>query len=219
MNDPNATPTAVRERTLTVVGHGSVSATPDIATINVGIETRASTAAEASRRNNERMNAIVARLQELGIAEKDMQTSRYSLNLERSKPAGQESARLRYHVSNALWIKIRDLSRVSATLDALTAAGANQVWGVFFGIDDPAPLKAQARARAVEDARACAEDLARLAGVQLGPVLAVSEIAGARPAEPYGTSFAMLRLEQAGPHISAGETEEAYQVQVTFAIR
>ncbi len=210
-------------QTITVVGQGSVSVQPDIAQVSIGVETSSEAAAEAVKENEAQMEAILAALKEAGIAEKDIQTMNYSVYFERNPepmplPAVSESGEVKpqYRVSNMVNVTIRDLDKVGDVLDAVIEAGANNIWGVSFSLDDPKSAQADARTEAITDATARAEALAGLSGVKLGPVMSISEVIS-------GGSFPVpaLMVERAaagGGTISPGELEIGYQVQVTYFI-
>jgi len=219
MASPQAT---AGERSVTVLGRATVSGKPDLAQVSVGVETVAANVGEASQQNNAKMVALMAKLAELGIAEKDIQTSNFNISSERRPgPEGPETVN-QYRVSNMVQVKIRDLSRVGPVLDAAIAAGANQVWGVSFTIEDSSALEAEARIKAVEDARQRGEALAKLAKVQLGQVLAISEGGTVTPIYRYGLGGGGAAPEPAiavPVSISSGEVQVSYQVQVTYAIQ
>ncbi len=207
--------------TITVVGQGSVAIRPDIARVSVGVETSGEAISDAVAENETQMQALLAALKAAGIEEKDIQTMNYSIQLDRYpesmprvEPATSEPQPL-YRVSNMVNVTIRDLESVGDVLDAVVEAGANSIWGITFAVDDPSAAQADARADAIEDALARAGALAELSGVQLGPVMSVSEVVG-------GTSVpmpaAMERAVAAGGSISPGELEIGYQVQVTYFI-
>ncbi len=200
------------DRTLTVVGQASVSGKPDVALINVGVETFAATVGQATQQNSEKMAAVMARLKDLGIADKDIQTSNFNITFERQ---GYDLSSGQYRVSNTVQVKVRDPQQVSSTLDALIEAGANQVWGVSFTIEDQTALEDQARAKAMEDAQRRGADLAKLEGVQLGQILQMTENGTYGPI--YGGG-GYSKEAAAGP-FSPGEVEVSFQVQVTFAIQ
>ena len=111
------------ERSITVVGEGKVSVAPDVAEANVGVEVLAPTAEEATEEAKERMTAIMAALQKAGIAEKDIQTSNYSIYFERYPEvramveAGPSEVEGNYRVSNMVLVKIRDLDKIETVLD------------------------------------------------------------------------------------------------------
>ncbi|PKO23693.1 MAG: hypothetical protein CVU38_02870 [Chloroflexi bacterium HGW-Chloroflexi-1] len=217
-------------RTITVVGRGEVQAKPDVAHSNIGVEVTAPTVAEAMTDAKARMASILDALKKLGIAEKDIQTSNFSINFERQTPearmpmleqgapATTEAASGVYHVSNMVKVTIRDLDQVGAVLDAAVEAGANNVWGVYFGLDDTSILETQAREKAVADARARADSLARLTGVNVGNVIAVSEVIGSTPGADFSKALAMAYESSGGP-IEAGELTFSTQIQVVYAIR
>ena len=209
---------AQRERDITVVGVGRVNLVPDIAKINVGTETRASTVSEAKGKVDRQMEAIAIALEELGVVEKDIQTSQYSIYYEQEpyQPLARDEGaatepRGAYRVSSMLEVTVRDVAQAGDVLDGVVAAGANQVYGVNFTVSDDQKWQSQAREKAMADARARAVELAALAGVELGDVLSVSEIIGSG-----GVAFAERGM---GGGIAPGELEKSTQVQVTFAIR
>ncbi len=206
--------------TITVVGQGSVSIKPDIARVSLGVETSSATIGEAVEENETIMTSILEALESLGIEAKDIQTTNYSITLDRyPEPLLQESSsgesQLKYRVSNMVSVTIRDLDSVGDVLDAVLEAGANDIWGISFAADDPAEAQNEARADAIEDAMDRAGALAELNGVELGPVMSITEVVGSSPIQA-------VRLETAaaagGGAISPGELEIGYQVQVTYFI-
>ena len=169
------------------------------------------------------MEAILAALKDTGIAEKDIQTTNYSVYMERyPEPSplvgGAEAgeSKPQYRVSNMVNVTIRDLDKVSEVLDGVIEAGANNIWGVNFSLDDTETAQAEARTKAVADARARAQALAELSEVALGPVMAVSEVIGGSM-YPVPMAFESAMGGGGGP-ISPGEVEVSYQVQVTYFI-
>jgi uncharacterized protein YggE len=205
-------------RHITVVGIGEVSLVPDVANINLGAEASAETVSEAKAEVDRQIEAILTALTELGIADKDIQTSSYNIYLEREPVPvmreGEQNPQTRYHVSNTLQVTIRDIDIVGEVLDAVVEAGANQVYGVHFTVDDDDEWQSKARTVAVANARTRATELARLSGVELGDVLTVSEVIGAGPVP-------MVAYERAasGGGIAPGELRLSTQVQISFAIQ
>ena len=210
-------------QTVTVVGQGSVRLEPDVARVSLGLETMGETVGEAVEANGAKMASILTALEAAGIAEEDIQTTSYSVQLDRSAEpmpragsTGSDEPQPVYRVSNMVNVTIRDLDKVSETLDAVIEAGANNIWGVSFDLEDSTAAQADARAKAVEDAQARAESLADLGGVALGPVMSMSEIIGGG-----GVPVPMMAAERAmggaGP-ISPGEVEVSYQLQVSYFI-
>jgi uncharacterized protein YggE len=215
------TVTSQAAREITVVGVGHVSLVPNIAKINVGAETRASTVSEAKATVDEQMGAINAALKRLGVEQKDIQTSHYSIFYEQEpyQPFAREEGTAAepqgmYRVSSMLEVTVRDVEKAGEVLDAVVAAGANQVYGVSFTVSDDQKWQSQARTEAMADARARATELAGLAGVELGDILSVSEVIGGNMVVAYERA-----MGGGGGGIAPGELEMTTQVQVTFAIR
>ncbi len=210
-------------RTITVVGQGKASGLPTVAHINVGVQTSAPSAQEAMDANRAKMNALLAKIKSLGIAEKDIQTSNFSIYTEQRPvvPAtgkeDKEEYTVAYHVSNQVSLTIRDIAKLGDILDQAVAAGANNVYGVYFGMESTAELEAQAREKAIADAQARAEALASLSGVSVGEVLTISEVIGT----PGPVYYNLAKAEGMGgaTPIQPGEYEISLSVQVTYAIR
>ncbi|MFQ6001558.1 MAG: SIMPL domain-containing protein, partial [Anaerolineae bacterium] len=163
------------QNAISVSGEGRVSAEPDMAEIIIGVESRAPTAKEAASQNSEDMNEVVAVLGEMGIAEEDIQTVDYSIRAEIDYRGDEGPTVVGYVVTNAVRVKVRDLDLVGDLLDEVTEAGANNIYGITFTIEDPRPFQERAREMAVADARSKARQLAEAADVRLGDLLSLSE--------------------------------------------
>jgi hypothetical protein len=167
---------AADPRTIAMTGHGENRAAPDLAQVTAGVTTMAPTAAQALSANSSRMKTVFAALEKLGVAEKDIQTTNFFVSPQYSNGDNNAPRRLTgYQVNNDLTVRLADVARLGPALDALVAAGANQINGVSFSIQNSKPLLEKARADAVADARARAETYANAAGVSLGPILSISE--------------------------------------------
>ncbi len=223
---PQAIPSGEVSRTITVVGQGKVNVKPDVARAQIGVEVFAPTVKEATTKNREQMMAVQAALLKVGVAEKDIQTSNYSINFEQNMPIMMEPGikgsattepQGRYRVSNMVEVVIRDLDNIGAILDAAVEAGANSIWGVSFGLEDSSAAESEARAKAMANARAKAAELAKLAGVTLGDVVSVSEIIGG--SYPIVAFAAEVRGFGGSVPISPGELSIQTQLQVAFAVK
>ena len=208
--------------TITVVGQGSVRVVPNIAQITIGVETTATTVADGSTENQAKMKAVLAALKTVGIPEKDIQTTNYSISVNRNQDvqvpglATTGPMSTTYTVSNMVTVTIRDLTMVSEVIDATVEAGANNIWGISFTVDKPDVALADARAKAVADAKSRAEALAELGEVTLGPVMAMSEvISGGQTPVMYAVAD---RATGGGTAVSIGEVEVSYQIQVSYYI-
>ncbi len=217
--DQPAAPTTSLPRTITVVGEGTVSTTPDVAQIQVGVQVKGDNAQEASAEAAETMDAILAALKDAGVATKDIQTTGYNIFVEqRTGPDGVATDQVMYHVSNSVSVTVRDLDTVGDVLDAAIAAGANNIYGVNFSIDDPDEVMAEARKKASEDALARAEELAGLHGVALGEVVSVSEVIDGMAVPMYASVNANMGMGSAAGPIAPGELEMTARLQVVYAI-
>lgn len=211
----------VLPRTITVVGEGKTSIKPDVARVNIGVEVMKPTVQEASAENKATVEAVLATLEAAGVESRDIQTSGYSVYVERWGAEGPlPEDDLRYRVSNNVNVKVRDLESVGKLLDAAIEAGANNIYGVEFALDDPSEAQSQARAKAVENAKAKAEELAGLAGVELGQIVSLSEVIGASGGFYTGmlASSSFMGGGGGGTPVSPGELEITYQIQTVYAI-
>jgi uncharacterized protein len=219
---PAAAPAAdqTTTRSITVVGTGKVTGKPDIARVTVGVETQAPLLQTAVDENKAKMSGLLDTLKKLGLADKDIRTSNYSVYTERVSPpaAGAEASanQMIYHVTNQVDVTVRDVNQIGDVLDKAVAAGANNIYGVNFSVEDTAKLEEDARAKAVADARARAESLAQLNGVQLGEVLTVSEVVGG--AMPLYRDAVGLGGGGSTP-VQPGELEMSFSIQVTYAMK
>jgi len=210
-------------RTVTVVGQGKASGTPDVAHINIGVDTSAASAQEAVEASKTKMSALLAKIKALGIAEKDIQTSNFSIFAEnRSQVYGTEPKVgagdvVVYRVSNQVRVTVRDVAKLGDILDQAVSAGANNVYGVYFSVEDTTALEAQAREKAVADAKNRAETLAKLNGVSVGQVVTISEVIGG--ATPVYYNITKADALGSGVPIEAGEFEVSMSVQVTYSIQ
>ena len=161
---------------ITIIGEASIAATPDMATISLGVTTEGLTAAEAMAANSKALSAVIERLKAAGIAENDLQTSNLSLSPNWvGYDSGQTPTISNYMAMNMLNVRVRDLAALGSVLDASIADGANTLNGITFELSAPRPVQDEARKAAVADAAAKAGLYAEAAGVKLGKVVSISE--------------------------------------------
>jgi len=207
-------------RTIAVIGVGEVTATPDIAHATVGVRTVAETARAALSENSTTMAAVLDQLRGAGIAERDIQTTSMSLHprwgTETTSSGSREQVLNGYEAANLLRVTCRDLSKLGQLLDSLVGAGANDMRGISFDVDDRVKLMNEARAIAVRNARANAGIYAREAGVSLGAVLLISE-AGISTPTHSNRAMAEMAVAASVP-IAGGEQTISTSISVTFAI-
>lgn len=167
----------------------SVDAKPDIVDIGAGVTSQASTAVEAMRINAREMNAVIDRIKALGIKDKDIQTT--GINLSAQYDYDQSTSRQvfrGYQASNRVNVTLREVPRAGEVLDALVAAGATDINGPNFALDDDTSARAQARKAAFDKARAQAEEYARWSGFSGVRLLEINESVAAGPPMPYAQS-------------------------------
>ena len=159
-------------------GEAQVRVTPDRATILVGVQTRAATAAAAGASNARTQKAILDTLKAMGLAADQLATQSYSVNPEMQyPPSGGPGRVIGYTVSNVVRVELRRIEQVGPVVDAALAKGANQINSIQFSSSTASEARRTAMADAVRDARADAEALARAAGGSLGQVIEISSSA------------------------------------------
>lgn len=200
--------------TVTVDGEGEAAAQFDLAQVVFGVVTTGADLAQAQRDNAARTTAVLDRLKALGIAERDLQTVNYSVS---PRYEGDKATQAGYHVNNSVRATVRDLNALGATIDAGIAAGANQVQGIRFDLSNRDEVLRRAREAAFNNARAKAEQYARLSGRQLGALLAVVEGGGAP--QPYAMPAAARSDASAATPIQPGESTVRLTVQVRYELK
>ncbi len=203
------------QRTITITGQGQVSVKPDIAVVDSGVVTQAKTAAEALAANTQAMQSVFAALKELGIEDRDMRTSQFSVNAMHTRPERGEASRISgYQVSNLVSVTLRHLDRVGEVLDKLVSIGSNELPGIRFQVEKPGPLMDGAREEAVKDALRKAKIYVAAAGVALGPVLTINEHGGGGRPQPM---FA-ARMESFSADVPVAAGEQTLSTSVTLVI-
>lgn len=202
-------------RQIVVAATGTVQATPDTATLMLGVSRQAPTASEAMDRASVAAQGVVDLIFETGIEERDVQTASLNLNPVWDQRNAQPSQVIGYEASTMLTVRVRDLSLLGALLDGVVSDGANRLNGLTFGIADTAPLEQMARADAVAKTREKAETLAAAGGVTLGPVQTIAE--GTDPGVPAPMMRGAMMEASAMP-VVAGELDIRVSVTVVYAI-
>jgi uncharacterized protein len=215
-------------RVIRVVGTGEVRVTPDLAHLDLAVETVAPTAQAAAEQNAAAMDRVIRALTAAGVARADLQTRGYQLfpeyaQQEMPMPRPEMTGEPRivgYRARNTLAVRTTDLARVGRLIDTALGAGANRMEALHFSLRDPEPARNQAIRQAAERARRTAEAMAAALGVQLMEIVEASTAAD--PARPF------LRMEQAmgdaramavATPVEPGEQAVTAYVTVVFAIR
>jgi uncharacterized protein YggE len=162
------------KRTIIVSGQGEVSAPPDLAHLRLGVSVTSRETETAMRTANERIAAVQAALQSEGVEEDDISLGSFSITAVYDHRDGRRTLR-GYQVSHNLSITVREIDRTGALLSIAVHAGADDVRGVSFSVEDPAPLIDRARELAYDNALHKAKHLASLSGHRLAPVHSIRE--------------------------------------------
>jgi len=214
--------------TITVNGTGKATATPDIAHISFTVQEEAATVAAAQDAATKRTNDALAAVKKLGIADADVKTDGYNVNPQyETAPcvpgfACPQSSKISgYQVSQSVEVKVRDTSKAGDVLQQLGTLGVQNISGPDFAVDDPSATQADARGKAIADARAKAEVLAKQLGVHLGRVVGYSENGSAAP---YPMMFAagaksVTSTDAVAPTLPTGTSDTTSDVTVIYEIR
>lgn len=205
------------ERLITVTGRGTVSARPDRATVRIGVQTEAETAAAALEQNNVQMNDVISATLEAGVDEADIQTVGLRLSPRYDQNEEGPPTLIGYEAANTVAVTVQDLDNLGVLLDSAVAAGGNTVEGIQFEIGDNDALRAQAREAAMAEAIAKAEQLTDLAGAQLGEVVTIEELGSTEP-RPVAVETADTARAAAVP-VQAGQQSVESSIRVTWRIR
>ncbi|MGJ4963857.1 SIMPL domain-containing protein [Bradyrhizobium sp. HKCCYLRH3061] len=202
---------------ITVSGEASVTAPPDLAQIDAGVASDAKTAREAAEANNAAMAKVLQALKSAGIADKDYQTSRLSIQPQYAQNRPGQPAVTGYRASNRVTIKVHDVAKVASVIDTMVGAGANDVGNIYFSVAEPSKLLDQAREKAVADARRKAEIYAKAAGVTLGQPLNIAE--DGAPAPVFRAKTFAAPMAATPTPVAQGEETLSIAVSVTWAIK
>jgi uncharacterized protein YggE len=181
---------------IVVSGSGETRVTPDRAIINIGVYSRAATAAAAARENARKQAAIIDTLKSLGFGNDQISTVNYHVSPEmRHEPRTGRSEVVAYTVSNTVRVDVRRLDQIGTAIDASLAKGANQIHGLDFYVFNADEARRRALTQAIERARLDAEAMARAAGGSLGTLLEMST--GFTPIPIMRQEMAMARTAMA----------------------
>lgn len=199
-------------------GEGQTRVTPDRATVLVGVQTRALTAAVAGSDNARRQRAILDTLKALGVPASQLTTQNYSVSPEmRYDPSGAAPKVTGYVVSNTVRVELKGLDQVGTIIDAALARGANQIAGIQFSVSNVAEVRRLALADALRNARADAEALAKAAGGTLGALIEMSSAAPVyRPMMAQMEMRGMATAAQSPTPVEAGEQVISASVSATW---
>lgn len=204
--------------TITVFGSAEAAGTPDQATLELGVDTFTTSVGEAFETSNATVRKIVEEIVALGVAEEDIQTANLSV-YSTSRYTPETGDQQGYQVSNTVRVLVRNVDLVDDIINTGIENGATSLYGLYFSVSDTAPLETIAREGAVAQARARAEALAGLLGVQLGEVVSIREdFGGSIPMLYAGMDRAQGAGGGGGAFVAPGQTSVTVNVTLTFEL-
>ncbi len=203
-----------------VTGEGKVWATPNTVLLSLGVEAEAKSVAQAQKDAAEAMNRVIRTLRDKGVAEKDIQTQKFSIQpVRRWIERENRDEIVGYRVTNIVVAKLREIEKAGNIIDAVAEAGGDltRINDISFAVDDPTQLYNQAREKALQDAMNKAQQIARVTNVKLGRPIYISE--GTLYTPPVIRDYALKAFEATPPTpIAAGELEFRVTVQMVYKI-
>lgn len=197
---------------ITVVGHGDIKVTPDRATIQISVQTRAPTAAAAASENAAKQQSVLNALRALGLGNDQLSTVNYNVYPEQRYQEGKDPEVIGYNVTNTVLVEVRKLNQVGPVIDAALSHGANMITSLQFSASNTEAARRSAIAMAIEKARADAEAAAKAARGTLGTLL---EITVGAYAPPPPRPVIMMRAAAAAPETPINPGEDTVSVEVT----
>jgi len=211
-----------QQKGIWVTGTGEVTVVPDIATLRLGITAEAATVVEAQSQAVEAMDKVMTALTDNDVAEKDVQTQYFNIRqVTKWDRVEEEETVIGYRVTNMVTAKIREVDKAGTIIDAVAEAGGDltRIDGISFAVDEPSAYHEEARQKAMADAKAKAEHLAKLGEVSLGKPTFISEGIQMPPTITRVAIPEAVPMPAPAPTaISPGELEIILTVQVAYAI-
>jgi uncharacterized protein YggE len=207
-------------RTLNVSGTGKVDLAPDIVYIQLGVHTENPSAADAVAANNAQTQKVIEALKKMGIAEKDIRTSNFSIWPSQNYAPDGTPMETKYVVDNTVFVTVRDLGTLGDLLDSVIAAGVNTVNSIQFDLADKTEALKQARADAVKDAQAQAQQLASAAGLEIGEVYSIGFAESFTPIYEFGKGGGGgAAAEAAAVPIQPGQLTISATVNMSYVLK
>jgi uncharacterized protein len=217
---PAAANSSDQRRTLSAQGTGEVILTPDVAYISVGIESRADQVTTALNENNAQAARIASTLREMGVEERDIQTSAFNVYpMQEYNPMGEMTGTV-YVVNNTVSITVRNLQSLGELLDATVRAGANSIHSILFDVENKEQAVKEGRRLAIENASQTAAELADAAGVQLGDLINLNVYSSGSPVPVYeGKAYGGIGAASATVPVAAGQMILYINADLTYEIK
>ncbi|MDD5731360.1 MAG: SIMPL domain-containing protein [Patescibacteria group bacterium] len=209
-------------REISFDGEGKVYAKPDLAILQLGVTSEATTSEEVVTANNNKMNGITAAIKALGVVDTDIETTNYNLSPKYNYTDNRGSFIDGYTLNQDVQVKIRDFDKISAVIQKATSLGANTINQLQFTIDNPEKLKAQAADIAIGKAKEKAASIASASGLKLGKIVNVYESGGlVSPTPMYGAADKATGMGGGSipaPDIQTGQQEITVTMSLTYQV-
>ncbi len=204
---------------INVSGEGKAFVKPDIAKVNFGANTQGLKSQDVVDKNNQTMNNVIGAVKAFGVLDKDIQTTSYNLN-----PVYDYTEKGRvfkgYSLDQQISVKIRNFDKISNILDAAVTQGANTVGDLQFTVDDPIASQAEARAKAIAQAKEKATSIASQAGLALDKIINIQEGYAPTPQPMYAPGAGLMKDSAVmAPQIQTGQLEVDSTVTLTYLLK
>ena len=205
----------LQKNQMTVTGSATIQTPPDTAIAQIGVQTIGEEVDPVIAENNKKAEEIISSITSLGVDKKDIQTVSFNIyplrdyNKDPNKIVG-------FQVDNIISVRFRNLNIIGKGLQAAISAGANNINSLNFTVDNPEPIRNEARTLAIQDARKKAESMAQAAGIELGKIVNVIELSSYSPIISR-VDYDKAAAEAAVP-VESGELSLTVQVQLVFEL-
>lgn len=207
-------------RQVNVSGHGEVYVVPDVAYVYIGVQNTEATVTAVLNKNTAQAQGIRTALKNLDVADVDIQTSNFSIYPMPQYDQNGKITETLYQASNTVFVTVRDLSKLGAILDSVVRNGANTVNSISFDVLDKKAALTEARNKAVEDAKAQAQQLADATGATLGEVQSISQYSSSAPTPVYeGKGGGGAATMAANVPVATGQMIISVDVSVTWLLK
>lgn len=217
MNTQAQTQTQLMEPLVHVNGEGKLSVVPDCVDIKVRVESQGKEAAAVKAENDVAIDKVINFLRSAGIKDKNIRTEYINLN----KNYDYNTKTYSYNANQSLTVVLKDLGTYEMVMSGLLSSGINRIDGVVFGSSEMEKLKAEARIKAVLNAKEKATAYAEALGQSIGKAVVISESGGSAPQPPMykARMMSMEAASDGGETIAPGELSIRSQVQVSFQLK
>lgn len=211
----NITLNPTPQNQMQVIGSATIKKAPDMAVSQIGVQTINKELDPAINENNSKAAAIIDALKQMGIADKDIQTTSFNIYPQRDYANNKPNEIIGYQVDNMLSVNFRDLTKIGTGLQRAVNAGANNIYGISFTFADPTSLQDEARIEAIKDATKKAKSMADAAGIKLGKIISINELTSSSIISRVDYSKAEA---SAAVPVESGEIGLTVQVQIVYSL-